>query len=116
MKITFNILISLFVMQFMMSCQTETETQAQNTLAVAVTLAKASSNSNNNGVNTSGQIAAKNSANLSTRMMGNVTNVYVRVGDQVKKGDLLLSINNADLKAKYAQFKKQKFCSLTISS
>lgn len=51
----------------------------------------------------SGKIEAVNSANLSTRMMGFVTKVYVNVGQKVTKGQLLLAINNADLQAKRAQ-------------
>ena len=36
-------------------------------------------------------------------MMGYVKKVYVNVGDKVKKGQLLVSINNTDLQAKKAQ-------------
>jgi RND family efflux transporter MFP subunit len=36
-------------------------------------------------------------------MMGFVNKVYVNVGDKVKKGQLLISINNSDLQAKKAQ-------------
>ena len=35
--------------------------------------------------------------------MGYVNNVYVNVGDKVRKGQLLVSINNSDLQAKRAQ-------------
>lgn len=51
----------------------------------------------------SGTIQAVNSAELSTRMMGFVKNVHVNVGDKVRKGQLLVSINNTDLQAKSAQ-------------
>jgi RND family efflux transporter MFP subunit len=51
----------------------------------------------------SGKIEAINSANLSTRMMGNVTKLHVSVGEKLKTGQLLVSINNADLRAKKAQ-------------
>jgi len=59
----------------------------------------------NNGqfVTASGKIDAANSANLSTRMMGFVNKTYVKVGDKVRKGQLLISINNTDLQAKRAQ-------------
>lgn len=53
--------------------------------------------------NVSGQIEAENSANISTRMMGYVTKVYVKVGDKVQKGQSLIDINNADMAAKKAQ-------------
>jgi len=51
----------------------------------------------------SGKIHATNSADLSTRMMGFVDKVHVKVGDKVGKGQLLVSINNSDLYAKRAQ-------------
>ncbi|WP_097044619.1 efflux RND transporter periplasmic adaptor subunit [Flagellimonas pacifica] len=51
----------------------------------------------------SGQINAVNSATLSTRMMGHVEKLAVKVGQKVRKGDLLISINNTDLRAKRAQ-------------
>lgn len=54
-------------------------------------------------LNASGTIEAASSASLSTRMMGYIENIHVSVGDEVKKGQLLVSINNSDLQAKRAQ-------------
>jgi RND family efflux transporter MFP subunit len=54
-------------------------------------------------ISTSGKIEAVKSANLSTRIMGQVDKIYVTIGDKVKKGQLLLSINDMDLSAKLAQ-------------
>jgi RND family efflux transporter MFP subunit len=54
-------------------------------------------------ISVSGRIEAGNSANLSTRMMGNVTNVKVQPGQKVKKGELLVAISSTDLSAKKAQ-------------
>lgn len=51
----------------------------------------------------SGTIEAIRNAELSTRMMGFVDQIHVHVGDTVKKGQLLISLNNADLQAKRAQ-------------
>ncbi|MDC6366222.1 MULTISPECIES: efflux RND transporter periplasmic adaptor subunit [Flavobacteriaceae] len=51
----------------------------------------------------SGQITTINNATLSTRMMGHVERLSVKIGQKVKKGDLLVSINNVDLRAKSAQ-------------
>ena len=56
-------------------------------------------------INFNGKVTAANSANISTRMMGFVDKVNVKVGDEVKKGQLLMVINNADLQAKSAQVK-----------
>lgn len=54
-------------------------------------------------VSVSGKIEAGNSANISTRMMGSVTQVLVSPGDLVQKGDLLLTLSSTDLRAKRAQ-------------
>lgn len=51
----------------------------------------------------SGKIEAANNASLSTRMMGYIDDIHVKVGDKVNKGQLLISINNTDLQAKRAQ-------------
>ena len=60
-------------------------------------------NNNKPFLNVSGKIQSVNSADLSTRMMGFVSGVHVHVGDEVRKGQLLISINNVALKAKRAQ-------------
>lgn len=51
----------------------------------------------------SGRVAATKTAHLSTRMMGYVTRVHVKVGEQVRQGQLLLSIQNEGIQAKMAQ-------------
>ncbi len=51
----------------------------------------------------SGKIQAKNFANISSRTMGYVTKVNVEVGDRVRAGQVLATINNADMQAKLAQ-------------
>ena len=71
--------------------------------AIHVKIIKATSGDNKSYVNASGQIEAVKSANLSTRMMGFVSELQVKVGDEIAKGELLVSINNADLQAKKAQ-------------
>lgn len=54
-------------------------------------------------ITASGKIEAENSANLSTRMMGYVTKLHVKVGQNVRAGQLLVSVNSTDLQAKKAQ-------------
>jgi len=70
---------------------------------VAVQVSSVQADGNNPFVTASGKIEATNNANLSTRMMGFVNKVYVKVGDKVRKGQLLVEINNNDLQAKRAQ-------------
>jgi len=80
------------------------EKQAVNTdEAVTVTVADVDTGDSSTILAGSGQITAVNSATLSTRMMGYVESVPVKIGQKVRKGDLLVSINNVDLRAKKAQ-------------
>ena len=51
----------------------------------------------------SGKIQADQSANVSSRIMGYVTNIKVDVGDKVTKGQLLAVIQSDDIQAKKAQ-------------
>lgn len=70
---------------------------------IAVKINGVSENQNSAFVTASGKIEAENSANLSTRMMGYVTKIHVKVGQHVGAGQLLVSIKNTDLQAKKAQ-------------
>lgn len=51
----------------------------------------------------SGEVTAKQTANISTRMMGYINKIHVKPGDRVAEGQLLVSISNEDVKAKKAQ-------------
>ena len=55
------------------------------------------------GFTISGQVEASQSANISTRVMGYITKLNVKVGDHVNKGQLIASISNSDILAKKAQ-------------
>ncbi|WP_273568550.1 efflux RND transporter periplasmic adaptor subunit [Maribacter halichondriae] len=86
------------------SCgEADKKTVADNSPAVAVHVSAVSENTDNPFLSTSGKIEAVKSVDLSTRMMGYVDKIYVQVGTKVKKGQLLVSINNADISAKLAQ-------------
>ena len=76
---------------------------ADNSPAISVVTHNVAANENSPFLSVSGKIQATNSADLSTRMMGYVNKVHVNVGDKVNKGQLLVSINNADLQAQQAQ-------------
>jgi RND family efflux transporter MFP subunit len=88
----------------LVSCGSEDKENTTETNAISVKIA--GNNSNNSSspyVTASGKIESESSANLSTRMMGYVTKVNVKVGQNVSAGQLLVSINNTDLQAKKAQ-------------
>ncbi|HMM04904.1 efflux RND transporter periplasmic adaptor subunit [Dysgonomonas sp.] len=57
----------------------------------------------NEGFYLSGEVTAKQTANISTRMMGYITKIYVKPGDKVSAGQLLVSISSDDILAKKAQ-------------
>jgi len=89
---------------FITSCGSkDQEAVADNSPAINVQVSQVSEANNSPFLSVSGKIQSVNSADLSTRMMGYVTKVHVNVGDKVKKGQLLVSINNTDLQAKRAQ-------------
>ena len=83
-----------------LSCGKETKETTNNEPAIAVKVSGISADTNGEFVTASGKIEAENSANVSTRMMGYVTKVNVKVGQKVSAGQLLVSINNTDLQAK----------------
>lgn len=95
---------TIILLLFLMSCGgKDKKAVVDKSIPVAVQVSSVASNGSNSFVTASGKIEATNSANLSTRMMGYVNKVYVKVGQNVRKGQLLVSINNADLQAKRAQ-------------
>lgn len=70
---------------------------------IKVTVEQAAQPDENGFFSASGQIEAEHFANISTRMMGYVSKIYVKVGDKVSKGQALIHINNADMEARRAQ-------------
>jgi RND family efflux transporter MFP subunit len=51
----------------------------------------------------SGAVEAVQTANISTRVMGRITDILVKTGDRVDKGQLLARVWDEDIKAKRAQ-------------
>lgn len=70
--------------------------------AIQVTIASPTGN-NINGLSLSGQVEAGQTVQLSTKVMGYITYLKVKIGDHVSKGQLLVSISNEDILAKRAQ-------------
>lgn len=97
--------ISIFALAALIlvaSCGKDKAASKNNTPAVVVKVSTPSSE-NSTFLSASGKIEATQNANLSTRMMGYVTETYVNIGDKVSKGQLLLKINSADISAQSAQ-------------
>lgn len=85
------------------SCGKDRKEISDITVAIPVKVSGMTAQNNGSFVTASGKIEAENSANVSTRIMGYVTKVQVKVGQKVSAGQLMVSINNTDLKAKKAQ-------------
>jgi len=105
MKTLYKTVVILWALT-VISCDNEKNTSVKDqSKPIPVTVAKVQQNDTGDFISASGQVNAINSANLSTRMMGYVERILVKTGDKVKKGQLLLVVNNADLQAKKSQVK-----------
>jgi len=102
MKKIFIPIVAL-TMAVLTSCKGEKKETLVREPAIAVKLSGITENNSSPFVTASGKIEAENSANLSTRMMGFVTKIHVKVGQRVNAGQLVVSINNSDLLAKKGQ-------------
>ncbi|MCX2741444.1 efflux RND transporter periplasmic adaptor subunit [Pontibacter anaerobius] len=103
MKSKLYILSILGAVTFLSSCggsEHVSKPDAQSAVEVSVV---SPSGTNHTFVTASGKVEAVNSATLSTRNMGYINRIKVKIGDEVRKGQLLISINNTDLQAKRAQ-------------
>ncbi|MDF0707860.1 efflux RND transporter periplasmic adaptor subunit [Flagellimonas okinawensis] len=98
-----SILLTVSMGLTLVGCGSDEKQSVDTSQAVAVTVADVDTGDTSTILAGSGQITAVNSATLSTRMMGHVESIPVKIGQKVNKGDLLISINNVDLRAKKAQ-------------
>jgi RND family efflux transporter MFP subunit len=97
------IIISVGFSILLSGCSSAPEKESKtNEVPVQVTVA-APSLSSEQGIYASGQVEATETANISTRVMGYITKINVKVGERVQKGQLLATINNDDMMAKKAQ-------------
>lgn len=94
---------ALLLALILVSCGDKNETVIDNSKPVNVTIATPSTQQGGSYFSASGQIETEQFANISTRMMGYVSKVHIKVGDKVRKGQLLININNTDIEAKRAQ-------------
>jgi len=108
MKINIYKVSLIITLAFLVSCSEDSpKTANDNSASIQVEAAKILVNNNGSFLTVSGKTAAVKSAELSTRIMGYVKKVHVKVGDKVQKGQLLVTINNTDLQAKKAQIEAQ---------
>jgi RND family efflux transporter MFP subunit len=87
----------------LMSCSGDNhERDVKQDAPIAVTVAVAGTHVKK-AIQASGQIESKQTAVISTRIMGFITSIKVKTGDIVQKGQLMATISNADILAKRAQ-------------
>ncbi len=101
-KYTFHFILSAALL-LLISCSSGPATDVATLPAIPVTVRSAGESTNGATLAASGRIEAVQSANLSTRVMGYVTGIHVKVGEQVKEGQQLATISSADLDAQRKQ-------------
>lgn len=84
------------------SSKAKKETRTDSDTAIVVAVSQPASDAKQ-GLTVSGQIEASQTAHISTRVMGYITKIDVRIGDRVRKGQPLATISNDDILAKRAQ-------------
>jgi len=105
-----NLLIAVSAMGlFLASCgHKEHAATTENTAKVAVKVETANLEEFPMETSFSGKLEADKQSNLSTRIMGQITSIYVKPGQKVNQGDLLIQIRNQDILAKKAQVEASK--------
>ena len=89
------------------SCSTDKSEVKDNSKPIEVKLSNSATTDALGYAGASGKLVAKNSVNVSTRMMGYITKLTADVGDFVRAGQGLVSINSTDIQAKGGQANAQ---------
>lgn len=105
-KITYTFGILIFAFGLLISCGSKEEQKTNEAPSVQVKLVKPITEVAKT-LSFKGKINAAKSTSIRTRGSSFVEEVYVKTGDQVQQGDLLIRLNNADLQAKKAQVEAQ---------
>jgi RND family efflux transporter MFP subunit len=103
LKTTSQIFAGIGLIVFSACSSNKEEVAIANTDAAVMVTVGTPSGTDQQGINVSGQIEASQTANISTRVMGFITMLKVKVGDHVSKGQLLATISNQDMIAKRGQ-------------
>ncbi len=98
------IILQVFLLACLAGCYQETapgeETPPQE---VPVEVAKVEKGNLEKHIELSGEINAEGNATVIPKINGTITAIRVKVGDQVKKGDLLITLENKDLDTHVSQ-------------
>lgn len=85
------------------ACSSGPSDSVEEQAPIAVTVSTAGSERTAPGLTASGRLEAKESANISTRIMGHVSAIHVTTGQAVERGQLLVTISSSDLEAQRRQ-------------
>lgn len=89
------------------SCSSDPKEIADNSKPIQVTVSNSGVTDELGFAGASGKLVAKNSVNISTRVMGHITSLRADVGDFVRAGEGLVSISSTDIQAKGGQANAQ---------
>ncbi|WP_226064368.1 efflux RND transporter periplasmic adaptor subunit [Kaistella polysaccharea] len=98
---------SVLLLGLTMSCSADEKDATLKQTPIQVTVNQSGNNSEGGYASASGKLVAKNTVNVSTRMMGYITGMKAEVGQNVSAGQLLVSINSTDIQAKGGQANAQ---------
>lgn len=103
----FKALIIIGIISGLSACGNQLEKNTGVKDPIEVSVAKPQLQEGAVYISASGRVESKETALLSTRMMGRIQRIYVDIGDVVQKGQLLYVIDAADISAKSAQVNAQ---------
>lgn len=91
----------LFLAACVAGCQSDSNHKFDTAEPVKVKIMEVSNHSENKTSEYSGTVEAENGTSLSFSVMGTVDKVYVSLGEQISKGQLIASLNPTSLQSSY---------------
>ena len=107
-------LMIIIALGLFVSCSSEPTKKKIEGFDQTVEVAQAKSTKQADMLSFTGKIEAETHSRLSTRIMGQVEKIHVKLGEKVRKGQLLLQIRNADILAKKKQVEANVLVSETL--
>ncbi|WP_124641687.1 efflux RND transporter periplasmic adaptor subunit [Amniculibacterium aquaticum] len=99
--------IALVVLLLSSCSKDDAKKSVNKEVPIEVSVSRSVESNESGNTTASGKLVAKNSVNISTRMMGYITFLKAEVGQNVRAGQNLVSINSTDIQAKGGQANAQ---------
>ena len=104
MKKIIDSTLIILALSFLASCSSkDLKDKASSETPILVSTSNVSGANGMGIIEASGLVEAAHSVNISTRAMGYITRFDLKVGDRVKAGQMLFTVNSNDINAKKAQ-------------